>query len=75
MIHQRTSPYKELWGQFRPVMTDDDDIEVVLDAHDLSGKVLEVVLITGDFRDIVSQKGMILAATAIRDIRYLGDFG
>lgn len=56
-------------------MTDDDDIEVVLDAHDLSGKVLEVVLITGDFRDIVSHKRMILAATAIRDIRYLGDFG
>lgn len=56
-------------------MTDDDDIEVVLDAHDLSGQVLEVVLITGDFRDIVSHKGMILAATAIRDIRYLGDFG
>jgi len=75
MIHQRTSPYKELWDRFHSAMTDDDDIEVVLDAHDLSGQVLEVVLITGDFRDIVSHKGMILAATAIRDIRYLGNFG
>jgi len=73
IIHQRASPHKELWDKFHSTMTDVDDIEVVLDAHDLSGQVLEVVLITGDFRDIVSHKGMILAATTIKDIRYLGD--
>lgn len=75
VIHQRTSPHKELWDLFNSTMTDVDDIEVVLDAHDLSGQVLEVVLITGDFRDIVRHKGMILAATTIKDIRYLGDYG
>ncbi len=75
VIHQRASPHKELWDKFHSAMTDADDIEVVLDAHDLSGQVLEVVLITGDFRDIVTHKGMILAATSIKDIRYLGEFG
>src|SRR5271157_5271301 len=62
LSHQRTSPHKELWDQFHSVFTDNDDIEVILDAHDLSALVREIILITGDFLDIVSRKGKILAA-------------
>jgi len=52
---------------------DPDDLEVVLDAHDLALCVPGLVLWTGDLGHIVRNRGRVLDTTAICDVRFLGD--
>ena len=54
-------------------MSNSDDNEIVLDAHDLCCNCSkDLYFITGDFRDIVNHKTIIIKLTKIVDIVYLG---
>lgn len=53
-----------------------NDLEIVLDAHDVSEQIGNIFLITGDYAHIASQKikAIIKQNTSIKDIIGLGEF-
>ena len=57
------------WNAF----DDPDDIEAVLDTHDLALCLPRLVLWAGDLGHIVRNRGRVLDTTAICDVRFLGD--
>lgn len=71
-VHRRTEGYQRIWEALNPVIEDPDDVEIILDAHDLSGTVLPLFMYTGDARNIYSHREKILELTKIVEIRYLG---
>lgn len=71
-LHRRRTDYPEIYGGLNAI-DDPDDIEVVLDAHDLALCVPGLVLWTGDLGHIVRNRGRVLDTTAICDVRFLGD--
>lgn len=72
-LHARTEPYREIWNRFSAVIDDYDDCEVLLDAHHVAAAIDGTVLYTGDYRHIVANRELILSATRLHDVRYLGD--
>ncbi len=72
---------KNLWGKpaglitdrFSAVIDDYDDCEVILDAHHVAAAIDGMVLYTGDYRHIVANRDLILSATHLHDVRYLGE--
>lgn len=71
-VHRRTRDYPGIWQILNPVLGDPDDMEVILDAHDLAETVLPLYLYTGDARHISSHRKKIVELTKIAEIRYLG---
>jgi len=71
-LHRRRTDYLEIYRGLN-VIDDPDDIEVVLDAHDLALCVPGLVLWTGDGAHIVRNRGRVLDLTGICDVRFLGD--
>ena len=72
-IHRRTEGYKGIWQALNPVMGDPDDVEVVLDAHDLAGTILPIFMYTGDFQNIYTHRKKILELTEISEVHFLGN--
>lgn len=72
-LHARTESYREIWDRFSAVIADYDDCEVILDAHDVAATIDGMVLYTGDYRHIMVNRDLILSATRLHDVRYLGD--
>lgn len=72
-LHRRRTDYPDVYDGLTGHVDDPDDIEVVLDAHDLSVLVPELILWTGDGAHIVKNRDVILNLTSLSDLRYLGD--
>lgn len=73
-LHRRRADYPEIYRGLNAI-DDPDDIEVVLDAHDLALCVPGLVLWTGDGAHIVRNREQILGLTGLTDLRFLGDVG
>ena len=71
-LHQRQTAYTDLY-QGLDAIDDPDEIEVVLDAHDLALSVPGLVFWTGDSAHIMQNRGLVLKMTGVGDVRYLGD--
>ncbi|KUK71243.1 MAG: Uncharacterized protein XD88_0134 [Methanocalculus sp. 52_23] len=71
-LHHRQTAYTELYHGLDAI-DDPDDIEVVLDAHDLALSVSGLVFWTGDGAHIMQNRDMVLKMTGFGDVRYLGD--
>jgi len=72
-LHTRTDAYHDIWDRFSPAIGDYDDCEVILDAHHVATAIDGMVLYTGDYRHIIANRDLILSATRLHDVRYLGD--
>lgn len=72
-VHKRRKPYQIQWDLLHTCMEDPDDIEVILDAHDLAILEGNITLFSGDMGHIVSNRDSILRHTQIEKIVYLGD--
>ncbi|MBP2145454.1 hypothetical protein J2129_000908 [Methanofollis sp. W23] len=71
-LHRRRTPYADLYQDLTSI-DDPDDIEVVLDAHDLACSMPGLVLWTGDGAHIVRNRERVLDLTELVDVRFLGD--
>lgn len=75
--HKRNKPHKELYSLCvsDDFVTDDaDDVEIVIDAHDLGLDIENLSIVTGDYKHIVSRKQFIVENTSIYDVIGLGQF-
>lgn len=76
-LHTRREGYRDLYDRLsteisrRGIELDQDDLEVVLDAHDLTSTVHTLILITGDLRHIVAAARIICEITNICEVRSL----
>ena len=76
-FHTSQYPHRELANILQKcglLQEDCDDIEIIIDAHDLGLTVGNLVFITGDYRHIVSRKNDIIQNSSIDDIIGLGEF-
>jgi hypothetical protein len=76
-FHSRISPYRELYEIFKLngfVAEDPEDVEIVIDAHDLGLSVNPLFLISGDYRHIVPRRKFITENTSLKDVIGLGEF-
>ena len=73
VCHQRRAGYNEIYHFLSVSIDDKDDIEVVLDAHDLALEVPDLVFWTGDHNHIVRNREQVLVQTDLLDVRFLGD--
>ena len=64
-LHRRRTDYPEIYRGLNAI-DDPDDIEVVLDAHDLALCVPGLVLWTGDLGHIVRNRGRVHDSTEMR---------
>jgi hypothetical protein len=71
-LHTRDQPYTNIWTLLRPHVNDDDDLEVILDAHHVGHQIRNLALVTGDWHNIASQKTIIISNSKIADILFLG---
>jgi len=71
-VHTRDQPYTGIWTLFRPYVNDDDDLEVILDAHHVGHQISNLALVTGDWNHIASQKTIIISNSRIANILFLG---
>jgi len=71
-LHHRQTAYTGLYHGLEAI-GDPDDIEVVLDAHDLALSVSGLVFWTGDGAHIMQNRDLVLTMTGLGDVRYLGD--
>lgn len=74
MFRNRTLPYNEIYGILNKAIDDKDDIEVILDAHDVGLKISGLVLVSGNYRDITAFRELISDKTSIKHIRSLKSF-
>ena len=72
-VHTRRTPYNELYRCLEEHINDPDDIEVILDAHDVAHAIDGIILWTGDYGHIVAHRQKIVEETAIADVCFLGD--
>lgn len=76
----RREAYKELYNQLiseisnSGVEPDPDDLEIILDAHDLARTTERLILVTGDKKHIVAARGIILQKTMIFKVKFLRDY-
>lgn len=71
-LHRRRTDYARIY-QGLTAIDDPDDIEVILDAHDLALQLSGLVLWTGDGAHIMRNRKEVLGLTELCDVRYLGD--
>lgn len=71
----RFTPYETISSSFvNDGMLNEDDNEILLDAHDLCATCPgDIHFITGDWNDIASHKASIVNLTNIADVVYLGN--
>lgn len=77
IFHSRINAYKELYEIFKLngfVAEDPEDVEIVIDAHDLGLSINPLLLISGDYGHIVSRKEFIKENTSLKDVIGLGEF-
>ena len=74
MRHTRRLPYRDIYQILQKIIPDPDDIEVVLDAHDVGHHFPDIFLITGDGRHIYRNKASILPHIKIKDVKLLSDY-
>jgi hypothetical protein len=71
----RVDSYETLQQQLRRSIPNHDDVEILLDAHDLaSNQKLELAFVTGDWKDIKQHQSQITGSTGIKRIMYLAEF-
>ena len=76
-ICARDNPYVEIYQLFKKDGLEEDeffDLEIILDAHHVGLSLSQLFLITGDYKDIVSRKDMIIANTSLEGVIGLGQF-
>lgn len=77
IFHSRTNPYQELYEIFKLngfVADDPEDVEIVIDAHELGLSIDPLLLISGDYGHIISRKELIKENTSLKDVMGLGEF-
>jgi len=72
--HYCNLPYREIYSNLTNIIDDNDDIEVLINAHHVSQSVINLVFISGDYKHIIPNIENILKVTQISDIKPLGDF-
>jgi hypothetical protein len=70
----RTQRYKDIHTALGKIIQNINDIEVILDAHELAHLHSELILITGDHKDILKNKPDILPLVKISDIKNLREY-
>jgi hypothetical protein len=73
-FHTRTIPYTEIYNSLNEHIEDRDDIEVILDAHDVGLEISALVLVSGNYRDITAFRKLISEKTSIKHVRSLKSF-
>ncbi|MBT8508705.1 hypothetical protein AZH53_09840 [Methanomicrobiaceae archaeon CYW5] len=71
-VHTRNTPYNDLYRCLEEYINDPDDIEVILDAHDVAQAIAGLILWTGDLGHIVAHRQKIVEKTAIAAVCFLG---
>ncbi|MCX6685045.1 MAG: hypothetical protein NTV10_00085 [Methanoregula sp.] len=71
--HDRRKGYNEIFDHLKKYISNDSDVEIVIDGHHLATQLPKVFFITGDFDDIYFNRTTILEKTSILDIIYLGN--
>lgn len=74
VFHTRTIPYTEIYNALNEHIEDKDDIEVILDAHDVGLEISALVLVSGNYRDITAFRKLISDKTSIKNVRSLKSF-
>ena len=72
-VHRRVVGHRDIWDKLCKYISDKDDVEVLIDAHDVALAPTDILFFTGDGGDIKRNKPEILKITRIADIHYLGD--
>jgi len=72
-VHSRKNPYTEIYSHLTGHIDDPDDIEVVLDAHDVGISIDGLILLTGDFAHIASNRRIICDVSRLSEVCFLGD--
>lgn len=72
-VHSRKDPYTEIYSHLTGHIDDPDDIEVVLDAHDVAISIDGLILWTGDCAHIASNRRIICEVSRLADVCFLGD--
>ena len=71
----RVDDYGTVQKQLRAAIPNPDDVEILLDAHDLTCHYkLELAFVTGDWKDIKQHEAQITGSTGIKRIMYLAEF-
>jgi hypothetical protein len=71
----RVDDYGTVQRQLRAIIPNPDDVEILLDAHDLTCHYkLELAFVTGDWKDIKQHEAQITSSTGIKRIVYLAEF-
>jgi predicted nucleic acid-binding protein len=76
-ICSRNNPYNDIYQLLETDGLAEEefmDLEIILDAHHVGLNIGQMFLVTGDYRDIVSRKELILANTSLEDVIGLGEF-
>lgn len=79
-FHDRRAPYTDLYKELsneitnRGIDLDKDDLEIILDAHDLAITVERLILVTADKKHIVKATQIIRKLTKIYNVCYLEKF-
>lgn len=77
ITHTRKEGYGDIYARLSTeipnsgIQLDKDDLEIILDAHDLTSSVDALILVTGDKEHIVDAARIICDITGICDVRYL----
>ena len=77
VICARDDPYAEIYQLFKNDGLEEKeffDLEIILDAHHVGLSISQLFLITGDYKDIVSRKDMIVANTSLKGVIGLRQF-
>lgn len=71
--HVRRKGYNDIYDHLKKYISNESDVEIVIDGHHLATQIQEVFFVTGDFTDIYSNKPIILEKTSLSDIIWLGN--
>lgn len=77
VFHQRHLPHLDLYNLCVScgfVLDDPDDVEIIIDAHDLGLRIEALLLVTGDYKHIVPRRDFIINNTSLLDVIGLGEF-
>jgi len=73
-FHDRYLPYSEIYDILSKSIEDLDDVEVIIDGHHVGLKISNLVLVSGNYRDITVFKRLICENTSLADVRSLKSF-
>jgi hypothetical protein len=72
--HYRKEPYSGIYTTLKGIIQNNNDIEIILDAHHVAHFHSGLVLVTGDRKDILNNKSKILPLVRITEIKDLRDY-